>query len=312
MPITKNGRGFTAGKFALQIGSSNAGWVQSVEGGNAVSDVIVEKIGADNLQHKHIGGVKYEDITINCGTGMSKGFYEWMKKSFDRSHMRNDGAIHTCDYDGSIVSTLQFFQGLISEIGFPACDAASKDAAKMSIKVAPEFTRHQNGDGKKVDPSGFSIKPEAQKKWVPANFRLSIAGCEQACKKVNKIEALTLKQKIVENPIGEGRDYEKEPANLEVPNLVITMAESHADEFYNWHKSFVIDGKNDPSQEKTGSLEYLTPDFQTLFTLNFMALGIFKLSPEKVEAGSENIRRVKAEMYCENITFNYAGGATWA
>jgi len=22
--------------------------------------------------HKHIGGVKYEDITIDCGTGMSK------------------------------------------------------------------------------------------------------------------------------------------------------------------------------------------------------------------------------------------------
>jgi len=28
---------------------------------------------------KHIAGVKYEDITVNCGTGMAKGFYNWTK-----------------------------------------------------------------------------------------------------------------------------------------------------------------------------------------------------------------------------------------
>lgn len=32
---------------------------------------------------------------------------------------------------------------LISEIGFPALDASSKDAAKMSIKFSPETTRFQ-------------------------------------------------------------------------------------------------------------------------------------------------------------------------
>jgi hypothetical protein len=34
------------------------------------------------------------------------------------------------------------------------------------------------------------------------------------------------------------------------------------------------------------------------------------LAPEKVESGSENIRRVKAEMYCEELKFDYE--ATWA
>ena len=43
-----------------------------------------------------------------------------------------------------------------------------------------------------------------------------------------------------------------------------------------------------------------------LLTLNFAGLGIFKLTPEKVEAGSENIRRIKAEMYCESIEFKPA------
>jgi hypothetical protein len=32
------------------------------------------------------------------------------------------------------------------------------------------------------------------------------------------------------------------------------------------------------------------------------------LARDKTEAGSENIRRVKAEMYCERITFTYGSG----
>jgi len=46
---------------------------------------------------------------------------------------------------------------------------------------------------------------------------------------VNKIEALVVKQKVVENAVGEQRDYEQEAASVEIPNLVITLAESHAD-----------------------------------------------------------------------------------
>jgi hypothetical protein len=32
-------------------------------------------------------------------------------------------------------------QALITQIGLPALDAASKDAAKMTVKFAPEYTR---------------------------------------------------------------------------------------------------------------------------------------------------------------------------
>ena len=116
---------------------------------------------------------------------------------------------------------------------------------------------------------------------------------------------------MTENAVGEMRDYEKEPASIEFPNLVITFPESHADEFYKWHEDFVIKGNNGQDKEKGGSLEYLTPNLtDTLFTLTFHNLGVFKLTPEKVEAGNEQIRRLKAEMYCEKIDFAYK--AAWA
>jgi len=297
MPIHAN----VAGKFAVDVDNAAAGLVLSVEGGHATAPVINEKPGPDRIVHKHIGPVQFEDITIGCGTGMSKGFYGWIKAALDRKPTRLDGAIHYCDHEGNIVSTLEWQKGLISEVGFPASDAAAKEQALMTIRIAPESTRQKKASGK-IDLLKYaSVK---QQRWLSSNFKLSIQGCEEACKRVNRINAFSIKQQILEYPSGELRDYKKEPATLEIPNLVITMAESYADEFYDWHKSFVIDGRNSQDHERKGQLDYLSQDLgSVLFTLNFAGLGIFKLTPDKVEAGSENIRRIKAEIYCESIDF---------
>jgi len=309
MPITANKRGYTAGKYAIDMGGVMAGWLFSAEGGHATADVVTEKLGPDHIAKKHISNVKYEDISVSCGTGMSKQFYEWIKSSFDHTYTRKDGAIISADYDHNEVSRLTFQHALISEVGFPALDAASKDAAKMTIKFSPEITRTTYGQGAKISGNTNAV---IQKKWLPANFRLVINGLEEACTRVNKIEALTVKQKNVENAVGELRDAEKEPANLEIPNLVITFAESHAKSFYDWHKSFVIDGNAGDGDEKNGSLTFLTPNLkEELFTINFTHLGIFKLTPDKVESHSEGIRRLKAEMYCEEMSFTYHSSA-WA
>jgi len=307
---TNDKRAYTAGKFALDLNGDFAGWVQSVEGGQASADVVVEKLGADLIQHKHIAGVKYDDVTVNCGTSMSKSFYEWIQASIDHKVTRFDGAVITADFNHKEVARMNFFQALITEVGFPALDASSKDAAKMTVKFAPEYTRT-------VAKTGGAIKGEIgkgqQKKWLPSNFKLEIDGLTNACNHVNKIEQLTIKQKVVDHPVGHLRDYQREPAHIEFPNLVITCAEAYADELYAWHEEFVIKGNNDNSKEKTGMLQYLASDTKTaLFTLEFQGLGIFKLTPEKVEAHSENIRRVKAELYCEQIKFKAEGDAVWS
>jgi phage tail-like protein len=313
MPITSSSRGYTAGKYGFEMDSLHAGWLHSAEGGHATSDVVQEKLGPDHIIRKHIGGVKYEDITIACGTGMSKGFYQWIKDSFDHKHTRQNGAIIAADYDYKEHSRLTFTHGLITEVGFPALDAASKDAAKMTIKISPEVTRQtvSQGGGQSIAGDKYSIDARVQKQWLPANFRLRIDGLEEPCSRVNKIEAIVVKQKVIENPVGEMRDYEKEPAYLEIPNLVITFPESHAKPFYDWHESFVIRGENGDEKEKGGTLEYLSPDLKTiLFTITFKHLGIFKLTPDKVESGNEQIRRLKAEMYCEDLSFDYK--SAWA
>ena len=286
-------RGFAAGNYAIEIDGLAAGWVMSAEGGQATADVVTEKIGGDGIQKKHIGNVKYEDISITFGVGMGKALYDWVQASFDHKVARKNGAVIAADYNYREQSRLNFFNALITEIGLPALDAASKDAAKMTVKFAPESTQRSPGKG---DQLRVVAK---QKAWLVSNFRLGIDGLD--CQRVNKVEALTIKQKIVENPVGEGRTY-----GLEIPNLVITLPEASAESFYAWHEDFVIGGNNSDKNEKNGRLDWLTPDGRfSLGTVEFRNLGIFKLTPDKLESGSDGIRRVKAEMYCEDMLFKF-------
>lgn len=306
MPITADKRSYVAGKYAIELDGINAGWVWSVEGGHATADVVVEKMGSDHLQRKHIGNVKYEDMTVTCGTGMSKAFYTWIQDSFDHKYSRKNGAAITADFNYKEHSRINFFNALITEIGMPAQDAASKDAAKMTIKFANEYTRYlpAKGGGASIGGGKFPANAAVQKQWKNNTFRLVIDGFD--CTRVNKIEALTVKQKVIEQAVGEMRDYEKEPGHVEIPNLVFTLPESHAEEVFKYHEDFVIKGNCSQDKEKGGTLTYLAQDLKTeLFSLTFVQLGIFKCTPDKTDAGSEQVRRVKVEMYCEDIQFNY-------
>ena len=303
-----NERGYAAGHFFLQLDGSKLGVLNSFEGGNAVGQVVVDVADGTTpagVAKKHLAGVKYEDITITCGAGMPKDLYAWVSSTTSGQGTRKSGEIVAADFNYRARERRTFSQALITEIGMPALDAASKDAAKMTLRFQPEGTK-----GVRVNQQVQKIDAGKQKLWTPANFRLRIDGLDQPCSKVNKIEALVVKQKIVENPVGELRDYEKEPAKLEIPNLVISLPDVDADPFYGWHEDFVIKGNCGEDKEKGGALEYLANDLETvLFTVKFSGLGIFKVAPEKMEAGSENIRRVKVEMYCESLVFHASPAA---
>ncbi|HNN92537.1 MAG TPA: phage tail protein [Pseudomonadota bacterium] len=305
MAYTQNSRSYSGGKYGLELDHTMAGWIKEVDGGHAVADVVEEKMGSDHLTRKHLGNVQYDEVTFKCGTGMSKGVYEWIKTGFDQSSNtrgRENGAVLFADYDQSEIARLTFQHALLSEYTLPALDAGSKDAAMMTIKFKPETARKERGKGTKIT---MPANAAAQKKWLPSNFKLEIDGMN--CDRVSKIEALTVKQKIVVDAVGQRREYELVPANVAVPNLEITISEAYADDWYKWHEDFVILGRCDEKYEKRGTLYYLAPDTeQRLFTLTFFNLGIFKIAPEKVEAGAESVRRVKISMYCEDIKFDYS------
>jgi hypothetical protein len=205
----------------------NVGFVKSADGGTASADVVVEKLGPEGIAHKHLAGVKYEDITINCGAGMSKGFFDWLTGTFDRKPSFKNGAIVSADANLVERERQSFYHGLVSEIGFPALDAASKDAALLTVKISPEYTRRVTGKGRLT-----SSELNAQKQWLRSNFRLQIDGLD--CTRVARIDAITLRQAMTEPSVGDARDHQNEPGYLEVPNLAVTLPESSAEGFHDW------------------------------------------------------------------------------
>jgi hypothetical protein len=287
----------------LELAGVNQGFVHSFEGGSATGEVVVEKIGPDHIAHKHLAGVSYEDITVTVGPGMGKDLYEYIKAAFGFVHIRKDIAFKRIDLNQNVTWQMDVFHTLVTGVGFAELNASSKDAGALTLTLSPEYTRVKAGSGKLSQSLGTKTK-----QWITSNFRLTIPGLD--CTRVTRIGALSLSLATTSNAVGEMRDYEKTPSALTVPNLVVSLSEKAAPTFADWHNTFVIQGKNDQSQEKEGTLEILAADMkEVLFTLKFHGLGIFRLTPDKFAAQDELIRTVTAEMYCETMEFAYGPGA---
>ncbi len=287
-------RSYVASKFGLTLGGVQAGWLRSAEGGTAMAEVVTEKVGPDLVSKKHLAGVTYEPITV-VADFQSPGLTEWIAASWKGNYSRKNGSILEADYDYTVKAEREFFNAIVAETKMPALDAASKDAAYMTVKLAPEYTRLQAGSGKATISSAKSTL-----KWMPAYFRFEMAGLDGS--KVNKIDAFTVRQTVTESPVGEARDYQKEPSAIEFPNLKVTLAATSGQSWLTWHDDFVIKGNNGADQERSGSIVYLDSYMKTeLGRVNLSNCGIFRLTPEPVVAGAETIRRLVAELYCEKM-----------
>jgi SAM-dependent methyltransferase len=295
---------YSSGHTSLELSGLTSGVLKSFEGGEASAEVVVEKLGLDNVARKHIAGVNYSDLSLSFGAGMSSEIYDWIAATLQHKSTPKNGSVTMADYDGKVQSRQDFFNGLISAIGFPACDAGAKDAAFMTLKITPQYTRAGATNGQKASSGAGYSKKSAN--LLPSNFRLTIDGLD--CTRVSKIDALVVAQKTSSALIGEVRDYAQEPGILEIPNLAISVTDDDKNGFRDWFDDFVIKGHT--SVEKNGKLEYLSPTFKDpLFTLTFSNLGIFKLARQKVESNSEKVRQVRAEIYCEQLTFSYASAS---
>lgn len=293
----QDSRTYTAGSHALQLEGANSGFLKSVQGGAISADVITEPVGPDYYMQKHIGAPKYEEFAASLGFTSAKPVYEWIKASWANNYQRKSGAVLAADYNYNIKEKREFFNALVTETTIPAMDGSSKEAAYLTVKFAPEYTRIGKASGKVPGESGPKGDTKA---FIPANFRLTIDGLDTS--RVVKIDSMTVKQTVVQDDIGTGRDYATEPGKLEFPNIRVTISEAGAQSWKNWHNSFVVQGNNAEDDEKTGTLELLAPNRQeVLLTIKFSGLGIFNLVPDTAAANSDQIARVVAEMYVEHM-----------
>lgn len=291
-------RPWVSGYYQLNLDGIEVGIVQKVGGGTISAEVAKIPQSTEFLIKNQIGNLKYDDFNLQCGLSMGTPFKDWVKASLDSAHMYKNGDVQVGDFNRKVQQIREFKNALITEVGFPAADAAAKDVAYLTVKFAPEVTRFKAGGGEVLTkPNNMN-----QTMFRPENFRLTIDGLEQTTAKVSKCEALTIKQTVARDNIGNARDYEIIPGKLEMPNVKITFNENVIEPMAKWHEDFVINGKNDVGQEKTGLLEFLDATrTKVLLAIEFKGLGIFNLSRGDATNNDDKLANVTAEMYCDQI-----------
>jgi hypothetical protein len=287
-------RAYASGRFALDLDGVACGFLKSVTGGAIAADVVVVP-GPEPYPDKVLGPVRYEELELQLGLSLDRRVYDWIEESWTRNYSRRDGSIVTADPSLKAASEREFFHALLSEVTLPALDGASKDQVYLTVKIAPEYTRLKKGSGK-------TVKPETgrQKEWLQANFKLDIDGLD--CTRVSKIDALTVKQTLVHDDVGEARRDVGGASKLEFPDLVVSLAQTGSETWTDWFDDFVVKGNCDATKERSGKLTYLSADRKTpLGEVDFFNLGIFRLESESQVEGAESVARLRAGLYCERM-----------
>jgi len=290
---------FDGDLFYMDVAGQATGWIKGVQGGEASADVVTEKLGPDHIAKKHIANVKYNEFSVQLGVGMTKGLYEWIKASFDKSYARKDGTVVAADFNFKPVAAASFFQALITEVGMPALDASSKDPAYVSIKFQPDATSFQPPPAK---------QPAPQPKPLPTSFKLEIDGLDTS--RVSKIDAFTIKQSTVSDPLGNPSAVE------DVPNLSVWIDPASSATWSAWEDDFVIKGNNGDDKERSGSLIFFDTQDVELMRLAFDHVGIFKMTPEHGSAAGDcklcpDIASIKVELYSENVSLKFGESQAW-
>ena len=291
---TKLFRAF-AGHFALRLDTINASEItllSGADGGSVYADVISVFEAGLQFARKHIGSPKYEDFAIPIGVAASDGLFNWVAGSWGANPESRDGAVLGVDANFNIKSEVGFSGAFVVETEIPALDAASKQAGHLTVRFQPEFIDVKAAAGK------LSLILAKQKLWRTANFRLQIDGLD--CSKVSRIDAFTVARKVTSVTSGSG-EVSLVPEKVEFPNLRITLSQSSALTWVDWHETFVVNGNNDDSFERNGTISFLSNDFKTeLSRIDLHHLGIIRLASNPIDAKS-GIARLTADIYCEEM-----------
>ena len=239
-------------------------------------------------------------------------FWKWVKETLDNKPEKRNGAIVTYDYKMRERQRRTFFGALISEIGFPALDATSKNPATITVKISPERLRFADGDGSHRGGVSYAQNELVkQKRWLTCNFNFALDRFKgDASLKNAKVEGFTFKQAVMANPIGRMLETHKYAGSVETPNVQVSFPQSAVTPWVEWYEKCVRHG-NYIGELTTGTIEYLDNErASALMTLHLENVGLTSLEFEKLEPHKEGIVKAKASLYVERSASKKATGST--
>ena len=284
----------------MTVGGQTCGFVKKVEIGAMEGDVFEHGNSVDNVIKKQLANFHWGDWSLECALGMGDGLYKWLKAAIDKSAVPQSGEITVADFDYKAQRTIQFFDACITEISFPALKASDKQSAYITVKFQPERVRWGTGSG---DIRGI-IGPKS-KNYTTNNFRVSISGLEEECKRIAEVGALKFESKVVQDHVGVHNEPTNHYAKLTRPDIDLKFSAADAKSWDDHAKAWFIDGARSEGDEMSGSIEFLAADMSTtLATITMQNVGFKQYKMSALEPNAENINYANAIMYVENYLFD--------
>jgi hypothetical protein len=306
-PTTRNS--YSAGHFELEIdGHQTTAFVKSIDGGWARGTVVDDPKASGPEHVKHISTVDIDPFSFEFGLTGANDVLNWIQGSWKRKPTRRNGQITHANFDLYQTYEHEFYDAMITETTIPTLDGSSKEGGYLKCKIQPErvVTTRKPGVGQRVSANmGMKMK---QKLWTPAAFRFNIDRLDDM-RFTNKIDSFTIKQGVRKFYVGAERFPQVEPTGIQFPNLTGTISLQYADKLLQWHHDYVYKGRQDRGAQKTGSLEFLSPDRKTtIFQINLFEVGLVFAAIENSSANQDQIKRVKFEMYVHRMELDGEGG----
>jgi phage tail-like protein len=284
--------------YLLELEGRIAGRLLNYSGGLPQADQIASKSGGGATAQKYVGYTRYQDMILECRTGMSQDFYQWAASVSKKSYSRKSGAVIELDQSFKPLSRMEFYNALISSVVLPALDAGSNALGNLIVKIRPEYTRYKSPvEGQ----AGVGLAGHA-KHWTVNNFMLQISGLEDACRSTRTVNSLSFGQSIVadtRNTI--------EPGQIQVSDLVVQIAALRAGPVYQWFNDYITKGSIGVESKKNGTVSYLTPNFSS----SYFDVSLVGLTPVSMTGTlGHTTAPMTFSMACERMIFSPKASAS--
>lgn len=298
---------YAAAHFAIEIDDlAKKGalpTLRSVDGGGVKADVINYQMGENGDIWRQLGKPKYDDIKMTLGIADAAGFWGWIQEFLAGTHNRKNGAIIAADSNFRERARREFTDALLTEFAAPKWDANDKNQANITITMAPEKVVFKPGQASGPVINERSSAESAQKQITACNFDFSIDGFGEACKRVAKVDAFSIKVKMIEHHYGTRLEAAKMPGKTEYPNLVFYVPEADAEPFRTLHNDRMAGIRKDQGKGLGAQLTFYNNSRVNKGQFEFKGVHIFNVSSEKADASSEDMKLTKIEAAVEHIDF---------
>ena len=276
--------------------------LRSIEGGGVKAEVISYQMGENGDVWRQLGKPKYDDIKITAGLASSPDLWVWMSSFLKGTPERRNGAIVAGDLNNPAKARRVFYEALITEIGFPKWDGTDKNPANVNVTFSPERITYERGSGplQTEDAAG-----RQQRSIKACNFNFELDGFKDACAQTAKVDAFSVKMKLIEHTFGTQLHATKVPGKFEWPNLVFYVPEPDAEPFRTLHHKSVMMGERGPG--RTASLTFYDNKKTIHGRFDFRGVHVFNVAAEKHDAGSEDVKLTKIECAVESVAVSFSG-----